>query len=133
MEILLGAIALLVLLIVVGKLKGPPTPQAMSDEAILARLRSENDWVKSYQALPESSRSGLEKQHEQKQHYIVELMLELNGRHSANDQESLAPVIQRTFELVRLGKSEEDAKKQALAEYISSRDERNAKHGNGEA
>ena len=124
MEIALGVIALLALLIVFGKLKGPPTPGAMTDEDILSRIQSENDWIRRYQALPESNRTGLTAQHESKQKYIMELMLELNNRHEPKKQESLAPVIQRTFELVRQGKSEEDAQKQALAEYISARDAR---------
>lgn len=96
----------------------------MTDEDILSRVQSENDWIRRFQALPEHNRTGLTAQYESKQKYIMELMLELNNRHKPKEQESLAPVIQRTFELVRQGKSEEDAQKQALAEYISARSAR---------
>lgn len=124
-------IAVLVLLIVLGKLKGPPAPRAMSDEAILSRLKSENDWIRRYQALPEGNRSGLKSQHDLKQKYIIELMLEMSSRHKPKDQETLAPVLQRTFELVREGKSEDDAKEQALAEYISARDAKQSGQSGG--
>jgi len=125
-EVVLGVIALLLILIVFGKLKGPPTPRDLSDEAIMGRLQTENDWIRRYDALPQDSKKGLRQKHDEKQSYIMELMLELNGRHGQKQQESLAPVIQRTLELVRQGKAEEEAKTQALAEYVAERDARKA-------
>lgn len=129
MEIVLGIFAVLALLILIGKIKGAPSPKEMSDEAIMGRLQSENAWIAKYQALPIEHRQGvgLKKQHDDKQRYIMELMLELKNRHGDKQEESLAPVMQRAYELIRQGVPEEKAKEQAIAEYVADRDARQAK------
>ncbi|WP_066709473.1 hypothetical protein [Curvibacter delicatus] len=129
MEIILGIIAVLALLILIGKIKGSPSPKEMSDEAIVDRLRSENAWIAKYQALPIEHRqgAGLKKQHDDKQRYIMELMLELTNRHGDKQKESLAPAMQRAYELIRQGVPEDKAQEQAIAEYVADRDARQAK------
>lgn len=127
MEIILGLLVLFLIVIVIGKIKGAPSPKEMTDEAIMARLQSENAWIKRYQALPFDHPPGesLKKQHEEKQRYIMELMLELNTRHGKKE-ESLAPVMQRAYELMRQGVSEKEAQEKAIAEYVAERDARQA-------
>jgi hypothetical protein len=129
MEIVLGLVALVFILILFGKIKGAPSPKEMSDEAIMGRLKSENAWIAKYQALPIEYRQGAgrKKQHDDKQRYIMGLMLELKNRHSNKDDESLAPVMQRAYELIRQGVSEEKAQEQAIAEYVADRDARQPK------
>lgn len=129
MEIILGIVAILALIIIIGKIKGPPTPQTMNDEQIMARLQSENAWIAKYNSLPYEHKQGegIKKQHDDKQKYIMKLMLELNNRHSNKEQESLAPAFQRALELVRQGVPEEKAKEQAIAEYITARDAKKEK------
>lgn len=126
MEILLVIVAAVVLLIVVGKLKGPPSPKDMSDEAILGRLNSENAWIRRYQSLPSEHRGGLQQQHDDKQRYIMELMLELQSRHGDKEQESLAPVMQKTLELMRQGVPEAKAKETAMADFLAARERKQA-------
>lgn len=124
MEIFLGLIALLVLIVVIGKIMGEPSPKSMTDENIMARMQSENAWINRYQAQSLESQQGvaLKKQHGDKQRYIMELMLELNSRHKKPEEsESLAPAMQRTFELIRQGVSEKDAQEQAIAEFVAAR------------
>lgn len=41
MEIIIGLFLVVVALIVIGKIKGPPDPATMSIEAILAHMQSE--------------------------------------------------------------------------------------------
>lgn len=127
MELALGLLAVFMVLIVIGKIKGPPSPKEMTDEAIMGRLQSENAWIRRYQALPYTNQQGpgIKKQHDDKQRYIMELMLELNTRHGKKE-ESLAPVMQRGYELMRQGHSEQEAKDQAIAEYVTARDARQA-------
>jgi hypothetical protein len=129
MEIVLGLVALVFIVILFGKMKGAPSPKEMSDEAIMGRLQSENAWIAKYQALPIEHRqgAGLKKQHDDKQRYIMELMLELKSRHGDKQEESLAPVMQRAYELIRQGVPEDKAQEQAIAEYVADRDARQAK------
>lgn len=95
----------------------------------MGRLQSENAWIIKYNSLPYEHKQGegIKKQHDDKQKYIMELMLELKNRHSNKEEESLAPVLQRTLELVRQGVPEEKAKEQAIAEYITARDAKKEK------
>ena len=127
MEIVLVIVAVIAVLILFGKMKGAPSPKEMTDESIMARLQSENSWIAKYQALPLEHRQGegLKKQHDDKQRYIMELMLELNTRHGKKE-ESLAPAMQRTYELIRQGVPEKEAQEQAIAEYVADRDARQA-------
>lgn len=126
MEIVLGLVALVVVVILFGKMKGAPSPQDMTDEAIMGRMQLENNWIRRYQAL-EKPDAGLKRQHDEKQRYIMELMLELNNRHGDKQKESLAPAMQRAYELVRQGVPEDKAQEQAIAEYVAERDARQAK------
>ena len=127
MEIVLVIVAIVAVVILIGKVKGAPSPKEMSDEFIMARLQSENNWIAKYQALPPEHRqgAGLKKQHDDKQRYITELMLELNTRHGKKE-ESLAPVLQRAYELIRQGVPEQEAQERAIAEYVADRDTRQA-------
>ena len=125
MEIVLGLVVLVVIVIFIGKMKGAPLPKEMSGEAIMGRLNSENAWIRRFQTL-DNPGDGLKRQHDEKQRYIMELMLELKTRHGNKEEESLAPVMQRAYELIRKGVSEEKAKEQAIAEYVASRDARQA-------
>lgn len=127
MEVVLGLFVLVLVIVVIGKIKGAPSPNGMTDEAIMARLQSENDWIKRYQALPfdHPPGEGLKKKHAEKQRYIMELMLELNTRHGKKE-ESLAPAMQRAYELMRQGVPEKDAQERAIAEYVADRDARQA-------
>jgi hypothetical protein len=129
MEIVLGLIALVVVVILIGKMKGDPSPKDLTDEEIMGRMQLANNWIAKYQALPIEHRQGegLKKQHDEKQRYIMEMMLELKNRHGDKQEESLAPVMQRAYELIRQGVPEEKAKEQAIAEYVADRDARQAK------
>jgi hypothetical protein len=123
MEIIIGIVVIIVTLIALEKLKGPPQPDGMSDESIAGRLQSEQAWINRYMALPYENRmgEGIRKQYEEKKLYVMELTLELAKRHAGNEP-SLIPVLQRTLELVRGGLDEEKAKEQALAEFVAKRD-----------
>ena len=123
MSIVLIIIFSVIILIITGKIKGPPSPSKMSDEAIINRLGSENDWIARYNNLSHENKNneGIKKQFESKQLYMTELMLEMNNRHGKKE-ESLAPVMQRALELIRQGIPETVAQQQAIAEYVSKRD-----------
>lgn len=132
MEIVFGIVFVLGLIIFIGKLKGSPTPKEMSDEAINGQLQLVANWISKFNALPIEHRKGLSEQHDKKSQYSLELILELNNRHGKKE-ESLAPALQRTFELVRSGVPEEQAREQAIAEYVTARDARQfAAKANGE-
>ena len=126
MEIVLGLIALVVFVILLGKMKGDPSPKKLTDEDITVRMQLANNWIRRYQSL-EKPDAGLKRQHDEKQRYIMELMLELNTRHGDKQKESLAPAMQRTYELIRQGVPEDKAQEQAIAEYVADRDARQAK------
>lgn len=126
MELIFSIIILVVAVILFGKIKGAPSPKEMTDEAIMGRLQLENSWIRRYQAI-EKPNTGLTRQKDEKQRYIMELMFELNSRHGDQEKESLAPAMQRTYELVRQGVPEDKAQEQAIAEYVAERDARQAK------
>lgn len=90
MELFLGVIAIVVLLIFVGKITGDPSPKELSDEQIMGRMELANKWIARFNALAKPN-DGLKRQHEEKQRHIMELMLELNNRHGDKQKESLAP------------------------------------------
>jgi hypothetical protein len=123
MEIIIGIIAIFVVIVVIGKIKGPPNPKTMSIEAILARMQSEGLWMARYEALPYENQqnAGLKKMCAEKKLYLMELQLELVTRGSEPGK-TLAPALQRTFELVRGGMTEEEAKAQAIKEFVENRD-----------
>lgn len=108
----------LVFLIVAGKVIGAPKPSTLSDQGILARLQSEQDWINRFAKLPLENRlgPGIQKQYRDKNLYIMELRLELARRHSQSDT-TLVPVLQRVLELMRSGVEEEEAQKMAMKEF----------------
>lgn len=124
MEVIVGIIAVLAILIVIGKIKGAPEPSSMSIDALLGRMQSEEAWIKKYNALPYENRqsAGLKKQYEDKNLYVMQLQLELMKRSTNKDQETLIPILQRAIELIRNGMSEEAARTQATNEYVQQRD-----------
>lgn len=126
MEIVLGLVALVVVVILIGKMKGDPSPKDLTDEEIMGRIQLANNWIARFNALDKPD-AGLKRQNDEKQRYIMEMMLELKNRHGDKQEESLAPVMQRAYELIRQGVSEEKAKEQAIAEYVADRDARQAK------
>jgi len=128
MEIVIGIVLAFVALIIIGKIKGPPDPASMSIEAILARMQSEGAWIERYKSLPYENQqgTGIKKQYEGKKLYVMQLNLEfmkkgleMSGKKS---DETLIPVLQRSIELMKNGMSEEEAQKQATAEFIAKRD-----------
>lgn len=120
MEIIVGIVIVVGLLIFIGKVKGSPMPKNMSDEAIHGQLQLVANWITKYNTLPIEHRNGLKTMHDEKKRYTVELILELNNRHGKKE-ESLAPVLPKNFDLMRFGVPEEQAKEQAIAEYVATR------------
>ena len=123
MEIIIGIVVVFVIIIVIGKIKGPPNPRTMSIEAILARMQSEGAWMARYEALAYENQQSpnLKKMCAEKKLYLMELQLELVTRGSEQGK-TLAPALQRTFELMGGGMDEEEAKAQALKEFVENRD-----------
>lgn len=115
MEIIIGVIIAFVVIVIIGKIKGAPEPSSMSIEWLLNRMQSEGAWIERYNALPYENRqgAGIKKQYEDKKLYVMQLQLELMKRSSNKDQETLIPILQRTIELMRGGKGEEEARTQA--------------------
>jgi len=121
-EILLGVIAVFVVIVILGKIKGAPAPKNMTDEQILTRMASETKWIEKYQRLPFENQQGegIKKQYKGKLIYIYELFLELKKRHEHVDEKTLGPV----FKLVLpLAKNEFYADKavQADSNYLDSK------------
>jgi hypothetical protein len=123
MEIIIGIVVVVVLLIVIGKMKGAPEPSSMSEAAIFQRLQTEGAWISKYLSQPYSSQQGasLKRMYEEKTIYIQSLKAELMKRQMAEGtqavQQELAPILQRAAELVKEGKSEAEAHAAALKEW----------------
>jgi hypothetical protein len=123
MEIIFGIVAVVVLLFVIGKMKGPPDPAAMSDGAILLRLGTEGAWVSNYLKQPLSSQQSdsLKRMYEEKTTYIQSLKAELMKRQMAQGVEAvkqeITPILQRTAELMEQGQTEEEARVTAVREW----------------
>ncbi len=123
MEIIIGIVVVVVLLIVIGKMKGAPEPSSMSDAAIFQRLQTEGAWISKYLSQPISSQqsASLKRMYEEKTQYIQNLKAELTKRQMAQDtqavQAELAPILQRSAELMQEGKSEAEATAQSLKEW----------------
>lgn len=128
MEIIIGIIVLFVALIIFGKIKGPPDPASMPIEALLGRMQSEGSWIERYKSLPYENQqgAGIKKQYEGKKLYVMQLNLEFMKRglemSGKKPEETLIPALQRSIELMKNGMSEEDAQKQATAEFVAKRD-----------
>lgn len=125
MEIVIGIIVAFVVLIIVGKIKGAPEPASLSIEALLARMQSEGSWIERYKSLPYENQqgTGIKKQYEGKKLYVMQLNLEFMKRgleiSGKKSEETLIPVLQRSIELIKNGMSEEEAQKQATAEFVT--------------
>ena len=123
MEILIGIAVVVVLLIVIGNLKGAPDPSSMSDAAILQRLQAEGIWIFRYLGQPLSSQqsTSLKRMYEEKTQYVQNLKAELAKRKMAQGtqavQAELAPILQRSAELMKEGKSEAEATAHSLKEW----------------
>lgn len=123
MEVIIGIVVVVVLLIVIGKMKGAPEPSLMSEAAILQRLQTEGAWISKYLSQPYSSQqsASLKRMYEEKTAYIQNLKAELMKRQMAQGteavQQELAPILQRAAELVKEGKPEAEAHAAALKEW----------------
>ncbi len=123
MEVLIGIVVVVVLLIVIGKIKGAPEPSSMSEAAIFQRLNTEGAWISKYLSQPLSSQqsASLKRMYEEKTQYIQNLKAELTKRQMAQGaqavQAELAPILERTAELIKEGKSEPEATAQSLKEW----------------
>lgn len=123
MEILIGIVVVVLLLIFVGKMKGAPEPSSMSEAAIFQRLHTEGAWISKYLSQPISSQqsASLKRMYEEKTQYIQNLKAELAKRQMAQGaqavQAELAPMLQRSAELMKEGKSEAEATAQSLKEW----------------
>lgn len=58
MEIIIGIVVVVVLLIVIGKMKGAPEPSSMSEAAIFQRLQTEGAWISKYLSQPYASQQS---------------------------------------------------------------------------
>ena len=123
MEIIIGIVVVVVLLIVIGKMKGAPEPSSMSEAAIFQRLQTEGAWISKYLSQPYSSQqsASLKRMYEEKTTYIQSLKAEQMQRQMAQCtqavQQELAPILQRAAELVKEGKPEAEAHAAALKEW----------------
>ena len=123
MEIVIGIIVVVVLVIVIGKMKGAPEPSSMSEAAIFQRLRTEGAWIEKYLSQPFSTQQGesLKKMYEEKTQYVLALREELTRQQMAQGAKAvsaeLAPIHERTAQLVSEGKTQEEATAQSLKEW----------------
>ena len=123
MEFIIGIVVVVVILIVIGKMKGAPEPSSMSEAAILQRLGTEGAWISKYLSQPLSSQQGesLKRMYEEKTAYVASLKSELMKRQMAQGtqavQQELAPILQRAAELVKEGRPEAEAHAIALKEW----------------
>jgi len=123
MEIIIGIVVVVVLLIVIGKMKGAPEPSSMSEAAIFQRIQTEGAWISKYLSQPLSSQqsASLKRMYEEKTAYIQSLKTELMKRQMVQGtqavQQELAPILQRAAELVKEGKPEAEALATALKEW----------------
>lgn len=123
MEIVIGIIVVVVILIVIGKMKGAPDPSSMSEAAIFQRMGTEGAWISKYMSQPLSSQqsASLERMYEEKTAYVASLKSELikrqvsQGTHAI--QQELTPILQRATELVKDGRPEAEAQTIALKEW----------------
>ena len=123
MEIIIGIVVVVVLLLVIGKMKGAPQPSSMSEAAIYQRLQTEGAWLSKYLVQPLASQqsASLKRMYDEKSEYVKTLKAELMKRKMAQGtqavQAELAPVLRRAAELMKEGKSEAEAHAAALKEW----------------
>lgn len=127
MEIVVGIVIVFVILIVIGNIKGTPNPSSMSDPALVARLQTENAWMNRYLRLPYENQqsNSLKKMYSEKTAYIKLIEQEIIKRQTAYQlaqgeasiTSELAPILERTQELMIEGKTEPEATAIALKEW----------------
>lgn len=123
MEIIIGIVVVVVLLIVIGKMKGTPEPSSMSEAAIFQRIQTEGAWISKYLSQPYASQqsASLKRMYEEKTAYIQDLKAELMRRQMAQGtqavQQELTPILQRAAELIKEGRPESEAHAAALKEW----------------
>ena len=128
MEIIIGIVAVVIIIVVLGKIKGAPKSESLSIQALLNRIQSEEAWIRKYKTLPFSNQqgAGIKKQYEGKVIYIKELQLEFMKRglvaQNKNLDETLVPVLYRQIELMKTGIAEDEAMNQASSEFVSARE-----------
>ena len=128
MEILIAIVLVVVALVIIGNIKGPPNPASMSIDALLARIQSEGAWIAKYKSLPYENQQGegIKKQFEGKKLYVMQLNVEFMKRglemSGKKPDETMIPILQRSIELIKNGMNEEEAQKQAAAEFVQKRD-----------
>ena len=128
MEILIVIVLVVVALVIIGNIKGPPDPASMSIDALLARIQSEGAWIAKYKSLPYENQQGegIRKQFEGKKLYVMQLNVEFMKRglemSGKKPEETMIPILQRSIELIKNGVNEEDARTQAAAEFVQKRD-----------
>lgn len=101
-----------------------PSPKELDDEEIAMQIMSLGNFASLYQKLPAADQAGLKVESDKRQQYWMELMLEMQSRNDKTEGESMAPIIQKTYELMRQGIPEAEAKKRAIEEYMSDREAR---------
>jgi hypothetical protein len=125
MEIVIGVVVVFFLLIFIGKLKGAPAPETMTESAIFQRLQTEGAWISKYLSQPYSTQQSesLKRMYDEKTAYIQSLKAELMKRQMAQGsnaiQQEMAPILQRASELVKQGVPEAEAHATALKEWHS--------------
>ena len=69
----------------IGKAIGPPSPESLSDEALLKRRTTELDWLVKYSNLSRSKKedSELKRMHDEKEEYLKLLTAEFTRRRNA--------------------------------------------------
>jgi len=126
MEIILGFVVALVILfvlvVVAGKIKGPPDPQTQPDAWLQMRLGSEGAWINKYLRLPLDQQNGsLKRMFEEKKEYIRKIESELVKRQMAHGlaatAQELEPILKRASELQAQGMSQGEAIGHALIEW----------------
>jgi len=127
MEIVVGIVIVFVILIVIGNIKGAPSPSSMSDAALVGRLQTENAWMNRYLRLPYENQQSdsLKKMYAEKTEYIKQIEQEIIKRQTAYQlaqgeaaiTNELAPILERTQELMNEGKTEPEATAIALKEW----------------
>lgn len=123
MEIIIGIVVVVVLLIIVGKMKGAPDASSMSEAAIYQRLSTEGAWISKYLSQPLSSQQSpsLKRMYEEKTAYVQSLKAELMKLQLAQGsqavQQELTPIMQRAAELMKEGRPEAEAHATALKEW----------------
>ena len=125
METVIVVVIVFFLLNFIGKLKGAPAPETMTESAIFQRLQTEEAWISKYLSQPYSTqqRESLKRMYDKKTVYIQSLKAELMKRQMAQGlnaiQHEMAPILQRISELVKQGVPEAEAHGTALKEWHS--------------